>query len=246
LWIPLAIALMIVASHARLPPRVWILVSAFVVLMATQTIYLRNIAIHVPLLEQSQFVWRLMLPTAFVAFGALVAGWRAPDAPAAWTLAPLALLSVIGMFLFIPGHMAPLPAARYDDTSIYAEYLSSNNVWGVRLFAPNYSQIPKNCEATANEKIRNTSFSELRTGVNVDRPFISVQNGPIGLVEYNINGDVLRPSACQDKLVLGPLKPNGRIWVTENRLNNLLHFRILGFVVGLSAIALVIPFAPAI
>jgi hypothetical protein len=114
---------------------------------------------------------------------------------------PLALLSVIGMFLFIPGHMAPLTAPRYDDTSIYAEYLSSNNVWGVRLFAPNYSQIPKNCESPA-EKIRNASFSELRTGVNADRPFILVQNGRVGLVEYNINSEVLRPSACQVKLVL--------------------------------------------
>src|SRR5262245_20550804 len=97
LWIPFAVALMIVASRARLPQRVWVLISAFVVLVAIQTVYLRSIAINIPLLEQSQFVWRLMLPAAFVAFGALVAGWRVLDIPARRTLAPLALLSAIGM-----------------------------------------------------------------------------------------------------------------------------------------------------
>jgi hypothetical protein len=141
LWLPLAVAWMILVSRAHLPPRVWILVSAFVALVAIQTVYLRSIAIWVPLLEQSVFVWRLMLPTAFIAFAALVAGWRVLDVPAEWTLAPLTLISIIGMLLAhtgVPG-IALLSAAS-NDSSSYTEYLRANNIWGVAPFAPNYSE----------------------------------------------------------------------------------------------------------
>jgi hypothetical protein len=244
LWIPCALALMIIASRAYLPARVWVLASAFVALLALQTVYLRGIATHVPFLEQSQFVWRFMLPAAFIAFGTLVIGWRVLDRPAGWALVPLALLSVFSMLLVhvsVPGRIALLSTTAKDiNVDVDTEYLSSNNIWGVRLFVPNYSQVPQKCDLAPGE-IQATSFSELRTGAKADHPFLTVQNGPIGFVEYKSNGVVLRPSACDDTLVLGPLKPNSRVWVAEDILNNLLHLRVIGFAASLLAILLLIP-----
>jgi hypothetical protein len=245
-WLPLAIALMILVSRAHLPPRVWVLVSAFVALMAIQTAYLRSVAIWVPLLEQSVFVWRLMLPTAFIAFAALFAGWRVLDIPAEWTLAPLAVISVIGMLLAhsgVPG-IAFLSAAS-NDSSSYTEYLRANNVWGVGPFAPNYSKIARNCEVVQGDESQNISFSELRAGITADRSFIAVRNGPIGFVEYVANGDVLPPSGCYDQLILGPLKLDSRVWVVEDRVNQLLQFRAIGLVAGLVVILLVYFWIPS-
>jgi hypothetical protein len=74
-WLPCGIVVMIAASRGRLPWRVWVMICACIALAALQTVYLRDIAVRIPILNQSQFVWRLMLPTAFIAFGALLLGW---------------------------------------------------------------------------------------------------------------------------------------------------------------------------
>lgn len=233
--LPLAVVAMIGAVRARLPLRAWVLVVFFVALLALQHARLRGVAAHVPLLELSQYVWRLMFPTAFIAFAALVAGWKTLSTPATRILCALAVLSPFTLLLFhaaaLPDNLIRSSNARYDSAG-YANYLRAGNVWGVTPFAPNYTELPHKCDVAL--EMHSASFPQLRTGVRADSGFVLVQGAPIGFVDYKVSGVSTQPVACRDALLFGPLAPNSIVSVSERKLDYLLYLRTLTLILGLA------------
>jgi hypothetical protein len=235
--LPLAVATMIGAARERLPLRAWVLVASCAALLALQHARLRGITTHVPVLDLSQDVWRLMFPTAFVAFAALVAGWRALSTPATRVLCILTVLAPFSLLLFHAITWLDNPKlwahVRYDDAG-YADYLRAGNLWGVAPFAPNYAELPQNCDAALSGETLSASFRQLRTGVRADSGVVSVKGAPIGFVDYKVNGVLIHPYACRDALLFGPLTPNSILFVSESKLDYLVYLRVLILILGLA------------
>lgn len=245
IFLPCAVAVMIIASHLRLEWRVWAMIFAFAALAALQTVYLRDIASHIPIISQSQFIWRLMLPTALIAFGALLVGWNPADGRVYRSLASLALLSVGWMaavqIVQAPGNIISKSSRSYDtsgysDDGGHVQYLSENNLWGIGPFLPNYSNLRQNCGVVESKDFKSATFDDLRRGVRADHRFIYVHSGPIGFVKYYGSDGDIQESACRDGLVLGPLEPDENVWVSEGGLHALLIARALALIVGLLVI----------
>jgi hypothetical protein len=111
------------------------------------------------------------------------------------------------MFLMLdlePGFMKYLTRGWQNDRMALVDYDRGETVWGVREYFPNYAAIPRKCDTAG---ARRATYPELRKGVGAQAPFLLVRNGPVGLVEYAVNGTPLQPSACNEDLVLGPLPP---------------------------------------
>lgn len=242
--LPLAIVTMIGASHTRLPLRAWVLVASFLSLLALQHPRLRVVATHVPPLVLSQYVWRLMFPTAFVALAALAAGWRTLSVPGRRILFVLTVLSPFSLLLphviALPKNLLSLSNARYDITG-YAAYLRADNIWGVGLFAPNYRALQQRCDVVSAGQARSASFGELRTGFRDDAGFVSVKGAPIGFVDYSVNGVAIHPVACGDMLLFGPLAPGSVVSASDSKLRNLLYVRVLALILGLAGSLLLMP-----
>jgi len=255
LWLPCAVVLMIAYSRVRLSWRIWMMIAVAVALAALQTVYLRAIVLHVPVLDQSQFIWRLMMPTAFAAFGALLGGWGAaeravPSGSPSLSLSALVLISTgwmtVGQFFQAPGHIVYQASVSFDlggyrDASGHTSYFDSGNVFGVGLFAPDYSRLPQNCAPVDSHDVQEASFKQLRSGVSAARPYIYVRNGPIGFVRYRADGADAALSACGKGLVLGPLKANDRVMVSEDALHYLLIARVVALAAGLALILVPLP-----
>ena len=233
-WMPLALLLMIAMARARLPGRVWAAVVVCFTLIALQTIYFYPLARRIPTFELSLFVWRLAFPTAFLAFGSLLAGWREVSAPPRQALVAIATLSAVGMLLVLTG-IAPLRLADaskgMSDRRALFDYDRGNGIWGVREYFPNYGSLPRACESVGNAA--KALYADLRAGLKAEHPFLVVRHAPVGLVDYRVNGLMLEPAACDADLVLGPLPPGGIVTVTEHKVDVLLWGRLLGFLAAL-------------
>ena len=239
LWMPLGIAAILVVARARMSPRFWLLAAATAATLAIETIYLRPVAVHLPMLSLSLFVWRLLFPAAFLAFGALLVGVRETPAMQPWHLAPLAILSVVSMAWVMaslaPNYIPKLGASR-DDRQARLQHYAGAPVWGVREFLPNTARLPQLCPADA--ELQTASYRELRQGLTAERAFVAVPQGPVGIVDYRANGVDLAVAACGEKLVLGPLQPGARLQVDERALDWLLLIRLISL-----AAMLVLPWA---
>ena len=147
---PLALLLMIAVARARLSARAWAAIVVCFTLIALQTVYLYPVARRIPTFELSLFVWRLAFPTAFLAFGALLAGWREVGSPPRRAVVAIATLSTIGMMLVLTG-IAPLRLADaskgMSDHRALVDYDRGNGIWGVREFFPNYGGLPRACDS---------------------------------------------------------------------------------------------------
>jgi hypothetical protein len=242
IWMPISIVAMIVLARARLSPRCWFLVGAFVLLMALQTTYLYDVTVLIPTLQLSLFVWRLMIAAAFVGFAALVAGW--PDSGPRRTLGLglLASLAVIFMtvrsLMFAEYYIPNLAAAKDDRGAVRAfDSNDEDQIWGIREYLPNYANLPRNCPPAADAG--KALFTELRGGVRAERAYITVHGGPIGYLDYTSDGKVIAPAACGEDLVLGPLSAGAMVRVSETKIDWLLYVRLLELAVTAIVLALV-------
>ena len=243
-WLPAAVLAMIVAARLRLAARTWFLVATWAVLIGLQTVYLRAITLHIPTLELSLFVWRLMLPTAFVAFAALVSRWQAvpPVYPRALAVLTAASVVFVGGFTVIeaPDYLPHLLKAKNDRDALIAYDVDKNaSVWGIREYIPNYATLPQVCAAVSAGDIRTTRFAALDRpgGVAADKTYVSIARAPIGMVVYRVDGQPTALSACGEDLVVGPLAPGARLTVTHRALDILLLVRgvmlaALAFIMG--------------
>jgi len=242
-WMPLALLLLIALARARLSARVWVAIATCLAVVVLQTVYLYGLALRVPTLELSLFVWRLAFPAAFLAFGALLAGWREVTWPVQWGLGPIATLSLVGMMLvvidFAPSHIATLSKGM-DDRRALVDYDRGAGIWGVREFFPNYATTSRACEAVQGAK--RATFNELRAGLKAEAPFLVVRHAPVGLVDYRADGAALSPAGCDADLVLGPLSPGAMVTISEARVDVLLWIRVLGFAAALLIAWRLIPF----
>jgi hypothetical protein len=238
LWLPLAIALAVVVAPRQLSLRFWLLVAATGATLAIQTVYLRPLAVHVPMLGLSLFVWRLLFPAAFLAFGALLVGAREVRLPAR-PLGALAILSVVSMVWVMasvsPNYLRKL-AASGDDSFARRQHHESKPVWGVREFLPENTRLPRLCPPEPERQA--ASYRDLRAGVVTTRPFLVVSQAPLGIVDYRAGATSLAPAACDEQLVLGPLPAGTRVSVSETWLDGLLVIRLLAL-----AAFVILPFA---
>jgi hypothetical protein len=228
IWLPLGLLAVVLTARLRLSARFWLLAGAALATVAIETVYLRSVAVHVPLLSLSLFVWRLLFAAAFLAFGALLVGVRETPAPRFDPLAPLAILSVLAMAWVMaslaPAYLRKL-AVSGDDAHARAQHHDSRPVWGVREFLPNYARVPRLCPAEAEVEV--TSYRALRGGVTSQRAFLAVPLAPLGVVDYLAGTTSLVPAACGDNLILGPVAPGTRLQVSERWLDGLLLIRLL-------------------
>ena len=256
-WLPAAVLAMVVAARFRLAPRTWFLVATWAVLMGLQTVYLRAITLHIPTLELSLFVWRLMLPTAFVAFAALVSRWEAVPPLYPRALAALTAVSVVFLAGFTvleaPDYIPHLAAAQDDRGALIAYDIDKEaSIWGIREYIPNYGELPQACFSTTPSDVRAARFAELDSpaGATADRPYLSINRAPIDMVDYRVDGQPAKLSACGENLVFGPLKPGAKVTVTHRALDLLLVVRgvmlaALAFFMGYALIRMRRPSSPA-
>jgi hypothetical protein len=242
-WLPLAVLLLVFVTRARLSLRVWVPAIAGFAIMALQTVYLFDVAKHIPTLALSLFVWRLALPVAFLLFGALLVGWREAGQSSRWVMVPLSAASAAGMmFLMLelePNFVKNLTSGWEKDRTALVEYDRGEAVWGVREYLPSYAALSRNCDTPG---ARRATYPELRAGMKADARFVVVRRGPVGLVEYSANGGAVQLSACNEDLVLGPVEPGAVVAVSEARTNWLNYLRAIGFFVSLALIWWAIPF----
>jgi hypothetical protein len=226
LLLPLAVGIMVVTAGLGLPARTWIPVAAFVIGFAVQTRLLRPLTMHLPILSYSLFVWRLMLPVAFLGFGALLSGW-AQSAGGRWLLAPLAPLSLLVMIGYLLGP-AQTNLARFlepqSDESWYRRYTEHPVSWGRGEFLPNYTSLPVACSVSARETQRVT-FADLRAGIRPTQPYLVVRQAPVGFVDYTMDGISLPASACRTDLILGPLQPNTVVQASTAKVTAVMWLR---------------------
>lgn len=242
--LPLAVAIAAVGFRPASPWRFRMLAAAFVFAMLVQTTILRDVAVNIPLLHHSVFVWRLMLPAAFVAFGALLAMGVARAPTLHTVFAAIALLSTVNAMVIVLGG-APA-AIRYsltapDDASELHDYAGRNKVWGRREYMPDYTGLPTACE---NDTPR-LRFEDVRKGVAVTTPYVRIPNGPVGAVTYSANGQRLQPKACEADLVLGPLPAGATVQASEGALTWLLLTRVACLLAGLAMLGIGMAGRPA-
>jgi hypothetical protein len=243
LWLPITLALMLVPWGRRLPTRVWLLAAAFVATLAIQTRPLFAIADSLLLLSLSLFVWRLMLPAAFIGFGALLLGWPAASVRASRLLYGLTLLALatmsVTMIIAIPSSVGFWSSGAVDDRVARRQYVDSVQGWGVREYAPNYARLPSACDIAPAE-LREASVADLRRGVPATVPYLSIRGAPFGMVTYQANGTELIPRACGDRLRLGPVPRGAEVRMSEAGLDRLLLLRLAIILVISLTLALVL------
>jgi hypothetical protein len=238
LLLPLAVGIMVMTAGLGLRASAWIPTTAFVIGFALQTRLLRPIAVHLPILPYSLFVWRLMLPVAFLGFGALLSGW-AQSARGRWLLVPLAPLSLLVMVGFLLGP-AQTNLARFlgpqSDGFWYRRYTEHLAPWGHDEFLPNYASLPVACGVPAREAQRVT-FADLLAGIRPTQPYLVVRQAPVGFVDYTMDGITLAASTCRADLILGPLQPDTVVQVSTARVTAVTWLRAasLLLVLGLAA-----------
>ncbi|MBV9696110.1 MAG: hypothetical protein JO005_04195 [Gammaproteobacteria bacterium] len=229
----LSMLTMVVVARGRLAPRAWLLLAGCAVLMVLQTVHMRWLTTHLPVLNLSQFVWRLMMPVALIGLGALLAGRNAPRVATTRLFTALALLSIASLLL---RHLVTLPhalqvqSAGQFDAAGYAKYLHPSNVWGVGLFAPDYARLSQRCPPAASTQ--NATFSAVHAGLAAERSYVSVFHAPTVLTEYRVNGAAVQPSACGESLVIGPVAAGNVVSVAEQQLDALQRLRIIVLVAG--------------
>jgi hypothetical protein len=246
-WLPLAVFLTIAIARPRLSLRTWFLIAAWALLFGLQSTYLRPIALRIPTLELSLFVWRLMLPAALIAFAAVVSGWidiatrAGGTAVRARSLAWLASLSVVFMagftILQAPDYISPLAQVQPDHAARVAFDTNKDDaIWGIREYLPNYAELQQACFTATPNDVQTALFADLRTGVAATRPYLAVHFGPTGLVQYRVDGRAIRPAACGNMLMLGPFTPGAKVTASHAGLDWLLVIR--GIVIAGLAVAM--------
>lgn len=238
-WLPIAVALMLVVGGRAMPGRVVLLATAFFALLAFQTRPLLVIAEHLPLLSQSLFVWRLMLPSAFIGFAALALGWPTTRAWAAHLLQALSLLAGIAMTVVIaidlPGSLRFWASGAVDDDVARLQHVATVHGWGVREYAPNHARLVSACNTPPTE-IQSVTVAQLRDAVHATTPYLSIRGAPFGMVIYLADGTALEPRACDGHLILGPVTPGTSVRMSETWIDGLLLLRLAIIVAMCSAL----------
>ena len=221
-FLPLALVVAVVAARARLDLRFWLATALTVALLLVQWVGLRDFVSKVPVLNMSVFVWRLLFPTAFLAFCAVLVGWRQLARPPRGVLPVLILLAALAMSWATQSSRdrvaAKLDNPR-DDQAAWVDYDRGTGTYGVIEFLPRYDRLPVLCPPEG--EVQRASYNDLRRGLVAQKPYIAVRDGAHGFVSYTAP-----LSACREDLVLGPVKPGDTVQVSERTVNALFVVRM--------------------
>ena len=223
-FMPLALLVAIVAARARLDLRFWIATALAAGLLLVQWTGVGPLVSKIPVLNLSVFVWRLMLPAAFLAFGATLIGWRQAGRPPLAILSTLAMLSMLAMLwsslLAKEVTFEFLARGRADRSMVVDYYERGDRIFGIREFLPRYAAAPALCPAEGD--VQRAAYNDLRRGLVAQKSYIAVADAPFGFVDYSAPF-----GACRDDLVIGPVKPGDTVRVSERTVNILFGLRMV-------------------
>lgn len=210
LMLPGSILLLVALANRRLPRQCGIAAALFVGLVAMQSIRLRELVSLIPILNESHFVWRLMLPASTVGLALLLVSMR--HVPQARVVSYVLLASAaISASLAISRTLTDPIRWRTDKSVI-------NPVFGTAEFLPQYGHLPNRCEVDAQQ----VSFAALGNGAPTS--FLRVHQAPL-LVDYRLaGGGSLIAGHCGDDLVLGPV--TGPIYIDQGHVTAVLLVRV--------------------
>jgi hypothetical protein len=98
-------------------------------------------------------------------------------------------------------------------------------VWGRQEFLPNYTAVPRKCDAAAAET-QTVSLAELQQGVAARSTYVAVPGAPLAGVDYSIDGTAAPVAACGESMVFGPLKTGAVVKAQHGALTLLLYARV--------------------
>ena len=228
-FMPVALVAAIVAARTRLDLRFWLATGLTVALLVVQWVGVRDPVSRIPVLNMSVFVWRLMLPTAFLAFGAVLVGWRQLARPPRGLLQAIVLLSAVAMLwasLVNRDTVASRLGNPPDDRTAWVDYDRGRGSFGIIEFLPRLDRLPALCPPEGD--LQRASYNELRQGLVAHKSYVAVRDGAYGFVSHGAP-----MSACQNDLVLGPVPPGATVRVSERTVNAL-------FVVRMAELALLL------
>jgi len=220
--------------------------AAFFAILLLQTDLLRDLVARAPLLNETQFVWRLMFPCALVAFAAvMIFAVRSGNAHER----ALAGLSVVAALLLalklstglvrsvgdVQGLLAPSPWTLGSYFVNFAD--DSTRIFGVRLFSPDYASLGESCGEPDDGAYSAVSYAELRKPAPAKATYIGVEAGPIGFVRYLANGADIGVRHCGQTLVLGPIERGAVVSADESRLNGIQFARLFALVASSLGVA---------
>ena len=234
-FLPLALLVALVATRGRLDRRFWIATVLAVAALFVQWTGVAALVSKIPVLNLSVFVWRLMLPAAFLAFGAVLIGWRGIARPPLAILSSLAALAALAMMwssLLAKERTFALLSHPPDDRASLVDYDRGNGIFGIREFLPQYARLPATCPPE--DDIQRASYNDLRRGLVARRSFVAVADAPFGFVDYSAP-----LGACRNDLLLGPVKPGETVQVSERTVNRLFVVRMAELAI-LALLALIV------
>lgn len=232
-WLILAVALMVIVARGQMNKRAWAMVAAFALILAMQTVYLRGIVMLIPEISIFQFIFRFMVPAAFIALGVLL-GFLSPEQRGSKIALSLLLgVAFLNMVVVRIVHSSGNVVPYVYDTQGYANYLVGDNAFGVAMLQPNYARLPINCTHAQTRNIQKVSFKDLLDGSTPSASYVAVANAPIGIVTYQVDGTALAQAACGGDLILGPIPAGRTIAANEGTLLKLAWFRILSMFAAL-------------
>ena len=232
-FMPIALVVAVIAARGRLDLRFWIATGLTIGLLLVQWVGLRDLVSRIPVLNLSVFVWRLMLPAAFLAFGAVLVGWRQLARPPVGILSTLAFLAAASMLwssLLSKEKTLAIVDQAPDDRAALVDYNRGDGIFGIREFLPKYARLPALCPPDG--EVQRASYNDLRRGLVAQKSYVAVADAPFGFVEYGTS-----LAACRDDLVLGPLKVGETLQVSEHTVNRLFVVRMAELAI-LAALAL--------
>jgi ABC-type multidrug transport system fused ATPase/permease subunit len=214
-----------------------ILVFVGVLSIMMQTVYGRLVAIHIPFLGISQFVWRWMFVSCFIVFIILLV---MPRISIQW-MRTLCALSIVNSFAICALHSGKISLGIRSSTNenIIRDYYydRSDNVvspqqWGLAEYFPDYSGLRPDCGVAEGQSILSADFSELEQGLIVSHvmsdAYVTVKEAPVQFVRYVFDGVPIGPrSVCDGRLIFGPFRTGGLLSVDESLVYGVMTVRYL-------------------
>ena len=247
-----AVVVLLLSTRMRWSWRTTLVALTLAIVVMMQTAPMRMITTHLPVINLSQFVWRLMFPAAFLAFGVLLAAER--HAPG-WTRRSFGLLSAVSLSLLVFNLATSMPkaisyhsAASFSADSFADEsgehlYFGEDNVYGIGLFEPKYDGLPQRCSVVDGANSQVVSYAHLHQGLFAEGNYLVARHAPIGFVRYYVNGARAGLGTCKESLVIGPVPYGAKIEASEDLLDYLMAVRMI--MLGTVALVMIVIFSGA-
>jgi hypothetical protein len=242
-------AVVVIGLSVRFRGRVAVLLGLFLCTILFQTVYVKDIIAHIPLLGTVQFIWRWMLVSCFLVLVLLLASVKI-NTVLLRTISALAVCNafvICGIHLTINKQVESRIATDLkfrDNQTVILDYFSTRldqsdpmSRWGIGEYLPDYAGYPATCP----EESLPLHFSDVEKGIPVSTSSVlSIQHAPIRFVRYRLNGtDVDASSFCDERLLFGPFPEAGTFTVNEDIVTLVSAARYVVLVVLFAGLGLV-------